>query len=258
MARNTTGAKPGKERKPKTTSGPVTKTTPLNAKQMRFVDEYLIDLNGTQAAIRTGYAAGSADVTAARLLADDRVKALVQERMAAREQRTEITQDLVLKRWWEIASADAAELTAVHYRCCRHCYGDDHAYQWIDENEFERAVANAEANELTPPTGEGGYGFNPTLTPHAKCPKCFGEGHIHVHLADTRSLSGAGRLLFDGVKETKFGIEIKVQDRAKALENIARHLGMFKLDVNHGVDPENPLASLMAELAGKVLKPVVE
>lgn len=252
------GAKTAKESKPSTTSGPVTKAAPLSEKQKRFVDEYLVDLNGTQAAIRTGYAAGSADVTAARLLGDARIKAYLQQRMADREQRTEITQDLVLKRWWEIASADAAELTAVHYRCCRHCYGDGHAYQWIDENEFERAVVNAKREELTPPTDEGGYGFNPTLSPHAKCPKCYGEGHVHVHLADTRKLSQAGRLLFDGVKETKFGIEIKVQDRAKALENIARHLGMFKLDVNHGVQEDNPLAELLTQLGGKTLKPVAE
>lgn len=230
----------------------------LNPKRQAFVDEYLVDLNGTQACIRAGYAKGSADVTATRLLADASVQAAIQERMAEREKRTEITQDMVLRRWWEIANADAAELSAIHYRCCRYCYGDGHAYQWVDDAEYERAVAAAERDDLSPPTDEGGYGFNPTLSPHAKCPKCFGEGQMHVHIADTRKLSPAGRLLFDGVKETKFGIEIKVQDRSKALENVAKHLGMFKLDVNHGVQEDNPLAALMQQLAGKTLKPVPE
>lgn len=230
----------------------------LNAKQQRFVDEYLVDLNGTQAAIRAGYAPGSADVTAARLLGDARVQAYIQKRMKDREERTGITQDMVLQRWWEIATADAAELSAVHYRCCRHCYGDGFALQWIDEAEFERAVANALANDAPPPSDDGGYGFNPTLNPHPKCPKCFGEGHVHIHLGDTRKLSAAGRLLFDGVKETKFGIEIKVQDRSKALENIAKHLGMFKQEVNLGLQEDNPLMALMQQLAGKTLKPVSE
>lgn len=229
--------------------------TALNPKQMRFADEYIIDLNGTQAAIRAGYAKGSADVTATRLLADARIQAHIQQRMADREHRTEITQDKVLRYWWELANADAAELSAVHYRCCRHCYGNGHGYQWKDEDEYERACALAEAEERNPPSDDGGYGFNPTLSPHAKCPKCFGEGQIHVHLADTRSLSPAGRLLFDGVKETKFGIEIKTQDRGKALENVAKHLGMFKQDVNLGIQPDNPLADLFAQLAGKTLKP---
>ena len=35
-------------------------------------------------------------------------------------------------------------------------------------------------------------------------------------------------MLFDGVKQTKDGFEIKVQSREKALEQVARHLGMFK------------------------------
>lgn len=227
-----------------------------STKRQAFVDEYLVDLNGKQAAIRAGYSPTSASVTAARLLADVNVKAAIDARMKERENRTEITQDMVLRRWWDIATADAAELSAVHYRCCRHCYGQGHAYHWIDEAEYERAVEGAIASELPPPTDEGGYGFNPTLTPHAKCPKCFGEGHVHIHLADTRNLSPAGRLLFDGVKETKFGIEVKVQDRAKALENVARHLGMFKLEVNHGLQDDNPLLSLMQQLAGKTLKPV--
>jgi phage terminase small subunit len=45
----------------------------LNLKQQRFVHEYLIDLNGKQAAIRAGYAAASAEVTASRLLSQDKV-----------------------------------------------------------------------------------------------------------------------------------------------------------------------------------------
>jgi phage terminase small subunit len=40
----------------------------MTPKQERFVEEYICDLNATQAAIRAGYAAGSADVEGVRLL----------------------------------------------------------------------------------------------------------------------------------------------------------------------------------------------
>jgi phage terminase small subunit len=56
----------------------------------------LCDLNATQAAIRAGYAPGSADVTGARLLGNARIAAAVQEARAALSERTQITQDWVL------------------------------------------------------------------------------------------------------------------------------------------------------------------
>jgi len=50
----------------------------LTDKQRRFVQEYLVDHNGTQAAIRAGYAAGqSAEVQASRLLNNDKIKSYV-------------------------------------------------------------------------------------------------------------------------------------------------------------------------------------
>lgn len=52
---------------------------PLSPRQIRFVAEYLVDLNGTQAAIRAGYSPRSANVQAARQLAKDSVKAAIQE-----------------------------------------------------------------------------------------------------------------------------------------------------------------------------------
>lgn len=69
----------------------------LNDKQRRFVNEYLVDLNATQAAIRAGYSAKTANEQGARLLAHVSVKELLAERMDAREKRTEITQDSVMR-----------------------------------------------------------------------------------------------------------------------------------------------------------------
>jgi len=55
----------------------------ITDQQRKFIREYLVDLNGTQAAIRAGYAPGSANVSASRLLARDNIKAAVQEELRA-------------------------------------------------------------------------------------------------------------------------------------------------------------------------------
>lgn len=84
--------------------------TKLNDRQARFVDEYLIDLNGTQAAIRAGYSAKTANEQASRLLVNVSVQAQLQRRMKDREQRTEINADYVLKRLVEIDQLDVLDI----------------------------------------------------------------------------------------------------------------------------------------------------
>jgi phage terminase small subunit len=68
----------------------------LQAKQQLFVDEYLKDLNGKQAAIRAGYSPKTAEVQASRLLSVAKVREAVQAAMDKRSERTAITQDYVL------------------------------------------------------------------------------------------------------------------------------------------------------------------
>lgn len=78
----------------------------LNDKQKRFVDEYLIDLNATQAAIRAGYSAKTAGSQSFDLLKKPEIQDAVTEAMKAREKRTEITQDRVLAELAKIGFAD--------------------------------------------------------------------------------------------------------------------------------------------------------
>lgn len=80
-----------------------TKTPTLTRKQRCFVDEYLIDLNGTKAAIRAGYSAKNANRHASRLLSKDHVSHAIEEAQEARSKRTEITQDWVLTGLREVA-----------------------------------------------------------------------------------------------------------------------------------------------------------
>jgi phage terminase small subunit len=68
----------------------------LNPKQQRFVDEYLVDLNATQAAIRSGYSKKTAYSIGDELLKKPEVAARVQAAMDKRAERTEITADYVL------------------------------------------------------------------------------------------------------------------------------------------------------------------
>jgi phage terminase small subunit len=69
----------------------------LTPKQRRFVDEYLVDLNATQAAIRAGYSEKTARQIADQNLSKLYIKSAIESRMKDREQRIEITQDKVLK-----------------------------------------------------------------------------------------------------------------------------------------------------------------
>ena len=68
----------------------------MNAKQKRFAEEYLIDLNATQAAIRAGYSPKTAQVQGARLLSNAMVSAYVREQLdIMHNQRTADAQEII-------------------------------------------------------------------------------------------------------------------------------------------------------------------
>lgn len=82
----------------------------LTAKQQRFVEEYLIDLNATQAAIRAGYSERTAYSQGQRLLKHVEVAALLQAKREEQSKRTEITADRVLQELARIAFFDPRKL----------------------------------------------------------------------------------------------------------------------------------------------------
>lgn len=183
------------KRKPRRQARPLIER-PMTPQMARFVEEYVAseDLNATEATIRAGYSAKAAKVKASQLLADPRIQAAVSAAMEARAKRTQITADRVLERWWDIATADPNELIQYRRTCCNQCH--DAAY----DSERE---------------------------PNPACSACLGQGVGSVHVKDTRKLSRAARRLYAGVKKTKDGIEVKMQDQGAALANVAKHLGMF-------------------------------
>ncbi len=78
----------------------------LSTKQQLFVDEYLIDMNATEAAKRAGYSEKTAYSQGQRLLKHVEIKKVFQKHMERRAERTEITQDKVLKELAIVAFGD--------------------------------------------------------------------------------------------------------------------------------------------------------
>ena len=81
----------------------------LRPKQQRFVEEYLADLNATQAAIRAGYSRRTARQVGHENLTKPDIADAITETMQARSARTEITQDMVLEELAKIAFADIGD-----------------------------------------------------------------------------------------------------------------------------------------------------
>lgn len=150
----------------------------MTEKQKMFADEYLIDLNATRA-YKVAYPAvkkeATASAAAARTLRNVKVQAYISERMQERQQRTEVTQDRVIK---ELA-----------------------------------AIAFARATDYVEIRSNGVCGT--------------------VVIKPTADLSDEQVRAIAGIKEGANGIEIKLNDKEKALELLGRHLGMWndKLDI---------------------------
>ena len=82
----------------------------LTNKQQKFVDEYLIDLNATQAAIRAGYSPISARQIADKNMSKDYIKIAIDKELADRSKRTGINQDRVLQELAKIAFLNPSDV----------------------------------------------------------------------------------------------------------------------------------------------------
>lgn len=82
----------------------------LTDKQQRFVDEYLIDLNATQAAIRAGYSEKTAKSIGQENLTKPDIQIAIQEAQAKRAERTQIDAAYVLRRLVEIDQMDVLDI----------------------------------------------------------------------------------------------------------------------------------------------------
>lgn len=104
----------------------------LTPRQGAFVREYLVDLNGTQAALRAGYAAASAASQASELLRVPKIAKAIADAQAERARRTDVTADRVVKELARVAFADPA-----------HAYGTDGRILAVHEMPVEARAALA-------------------------------------------------------------------------------------------------------------------
>lgn len=86
----------------------------LTEKQKRFIEEFLIDLNATRAAIRAGYSANTASSKGFTLLQDDLISAAIAKAKAERSRRTGISQDRVIRELARIAFVKITDIVDVN------------------------------------------------------------------------------------------------------------------------------------------------
>lgn len=82
----------------------------LTEKQQRFVEEYLIDLNATQAAIRAGYKPSSARQVGTENMSKPSIRACIDQAIAERSKRTGINQDRVIRELARLAFVNANDV----------------------------------------------------------------------------------------------------------------------------------------------------
>lgn len=188
----------------------------VNKRQRQFCEEYLIDLNATQAAIRAGYKEKYAHTNAPKLLQNTTIKAKIDELMAERARRTEITQDRVIKELAIIAFSNAADYAAVVEREMS-MEVDGHMVKILDDD----------GNPLMYRTVE------PVLT---------------------SDLTEDQRRALSVIKKGRDGFEVKPYDKVRALELLGKHLGMFKDSVEVTGEINNPMAGLTTEELKKLIE----
>ena len=256
-----TRAKPEEIEELQSLAGQIDPDSPKHQRIVRFIDEYPKDLNATQAAIRAGYSKRSAQSTSSSLLSNPIVAAAIKLKLDEIAKRNGIEQDLVMQTVKALVTGDTNELVEYRRNSCRYCWGEGHLYQFTPA-EFERhkdahveecdkaSILGNEPPEFDP---KGGVGFNPKREPHPECPECFGDGVGQVFIKDTRHLSEAGKVLYAGAKVSKDGEEIKLHDRIKGLEMLARHEGFYndKVAVDMSITSSDELDAIYAKAMEK-------
>lgn len=130
----------------------------------------------------------------------------------------------IVERLYEIALADPADIIRSRRVNCRYCRGTGHRYQLTTEEYAYEVLCKSNPDINV----SGGDGFDPTLAPIPECPSCHGEGVVIVELQDTRDIPTRSKWLYDGVKQTKDGIQVNLVDRIRAIATLAAILGYTK------------------------------
>lgn len=166
----------------------------MTKKQKKFVEEYLIDLNATQAAIRAGYSPDTAGSIGSENLKKPEIRVRIEKAMAERSKRTGINQDRIIEELAKIALLNPKNLI-----------------------NFEEATVKEDATEED----------------------LAAISSIRVKRFPTKDGEGIER-------------EVKMYDKAKALELLGRHLGMFKdkVEVSGLEEEKKKLDDILQQIRG--------
>lgn len=154
----------------------VAKSWKPNPSQNKFVQEYLVDFNATQAAIRAGYKKNNANVTGSSLLSNPNIMRMIQERAKLQMEKVEITKEQVLRELGRIAFSDVTQF-----------YNEEGQFKDFSEltDDQKSLLASVETFEEFESVGKG----------------------IKIKIGETK--------------------KIKVWDKMKALEILAKHFGLY-------------------------------
>ena len=121
----------------------------MNSKQQRFVEEYLIDLNATQAAIRAGYSPKTANVIGSENLAKPEISNAISRAMAERSRRTGINQDRVVRELAKIAFVNINDVCTSNGRIRQDATDEDLAcIESIKVKQTETDTGSSEEREV--------------------------------------------------------------------------------------------------------------
>ena len=188
----------------------------LTDKQRRFCEEYIVDLNATQAAIRAEYSEKTAYSMGQRLLkkveAQEYIKQLKEERAA----RTQIEADRVIYELSLIAFSNAADYAAVVEREMT-VEVDGHHIKLLDDDG------------------------NPIM-------------YRTVEPVLTKDLTADQKRALAVIKKGRDGFEVRPYDKVRALELLGKHIGLFEEKVKVNGEINNPLADLTTEELKKLIE----
>jgi len=179
----------------------------LTDKQRRFCDEYLVDMNATQAAIRAGYPAKTANKVGSQLLGNTRLSEYIQSKQNATAKKLDISRERVLS---ELANIGFAKIT-----------------DFLEIVE-EEVVSNPLSEGQPVPDGY----------------KEIVHKYKRVDIFETLKVTPEAVPAIASVKQGKDGIEIKVHDKVKALEAICKMQGYNapdKIDLSGTITVKRPV-----------------
>lgn len=190
------------------------KVKKLTAKQKKFIDEYLIDLNATRA-YKAAYpkckTERSARTNGSRLLTNANIQEEITKQQQKIQERTQITQDMIVQELAKIAFSNATDYVKVVTRpTIRRIWNkEEEKYVYEEGDVYEQDII----------------------------------------LKDTKDLTDDQKAAISSIKNTKHGIAIEQCNKVEALHLLGQHLGMFKNNqpviVNNNVP--NPYNNLTVE-----------